>query len=108
MTEITERLHGTVDDTLNAQICKEMDSFENFFTRFTSDGTTSNTRQETTLSDASDETSDDTKKIERRPKKHDSVTGTNNLFYRNKDRYKRNRTSEVPIDSTAVAGPSRI
>ncbi|PKY26873.1 hypothetical protein RhiirB3_442347 [Rhizophagus irregularis] len=72
------------------------------------DGTLSNIRKDTTLSDASDETSDDTKDIERHPKKCNDVTVTNNLFYRNKDRYKRNRPSEVPIDSTAVAGPSWI
>ncbi|CAB5388937.1 unnamed protein product [Rhizophagus irregularis] len=68
----------------------------------------SRTWKDTTLSDASDETSDDTKDIERHPKKCNDVTVTNNLFYRNKDRYKRNRPSEVPIDSTAVAGPSWI
>ncbi|CAB5209393.1 unnamed protein product [Rhizophagus irregularis] len=67
-----------------------------------------NDKKDTTLSDASDETSDDTKDIERHPKKCNDVTVTNNLFYRNKDRYKRNRPSEVPIDSTAVAGPSWI
>ncbi|CAB4382275.1 unnamed protein product [Rhizophagus irregularis] len=100
--------YNRVDVTLTTQLHKEMDSFENFFTRFTSDGTLSNIRKDTTLSDASDETSDDTKDIKRHPKKHNDVTVTNNLFYRNKDRYKRNRPSEVPIDSTAVAGPSQI
>ncbi|CAB4381015.1 unnamed protein product [Rhizophagus irregularis] len=108
MTEIAERLHGTVDDTLNAQIRKEMDSFENFFTRITRDGTILNTRQMAALPDNSDETSDDTKTLERRPKKRNDASSTNNLFYRIKDRYKRNHPSEVPIDSTAVAGPSRI
>ncbi|CAB5365018.1 unnamed protein product [Rhizophagus irregularis] len=108
MTEIAERLHGTVDDTLNAQIRKEMDSFENFFTRIMRDGTILNTRQMAALPDDSDETSDDMKTLERRPKKRNDASSTNNLFYRNKDRYKRNRPSEVPIDSTAVAGPSRI
>ncbi|CAB4379891.1 unnamed protein product [Rhizophagus irregularis] len=107
MTELTERLNKEVDVTLAAQLHKEMDLFENFFTRFTSDGTSSNIRMDTSLSDASAETSDDTKEIECRPKKRNEATVTNNLFYSNKDHYKRNRPSEVPIDSSAVAGFSR-
>ncbi|PKK79000.1 hypothetical protein RhiirC2_705366 [Rhizophagus irregularis] len=79
-----------------------MDSFENFFTQFMSDGTSSKSKKETT-SDASDKTLDDMKEIEHRPKKRNDATITNNLFYRNNDRYKRNCPSEVPIDSTAVA-----
>ncbi|CAB4380780.1 unnamed protein product [Rhizophagus irregularis] len=107
MTELTECINDSVDGTLNIQLRKEMDSFENFFTQFMSDGTSSKSKKETT-SDASDKTLDDMKEIEHRPKKRNDATITNNLFYRNNDRYKRNCPSEVPIDSTAVAGPSRI
>ncbi|PKY56499.1 hypothetical protein RhiirA4_476834 [Rhizophagus irregularis] len=53
-------------------------------------------------------TSDDTKELEYRPKKRNSAIVTNNFFHENIDRFKRNRFSEVPIDTTAVAGPSRI
>ncbi|CAB4422657.1 unnamed protein product [Rhizophagus irregularis] len=53
-------------------------------------------------------TSDDTKELENRPKKRNTALVTNNFFHIDEDRFKRNRYSEVPIDTTAVAGPSRI
>ncbi|CAB4439661.1 unnamed protein product [Rhizophagus irregularis] len=54
------------------------------------------------------ETSDDTKELEYRPKKRNTALVNNNFFYIDEDRFKRNRYSEVPFDTTADAGPSRI
>ncbi|PKY44820.1 hypothetical protein RhiirA4_514879 [Rhizophagus irregularis] len=53
-------------------------------------------------------TSDDTKELENRPKKRNTASVTNNFFHLDEDRYKRKRSSEVTVDTTAVAGPSRI
>ncbi|PKB93193.1 hypothetical protein RhiirA5_387357 [Rhizophagus irregularis] len=53
-------------------------------------------------------TSDDTKELEYRPQKRNTASVTKNFFYIDEDRYKRKRSSEVVVDSTAVAGPSRI
>ncbi|EXX79580.1 hypothetical protein RirG_004200 [Rhizophagus irregularis DAOM 197198w] len=53
-------------------------------------------------------TSDDTKELEHRPKKRNTALVANNFFHIDEDRYKRNRPSKVPVDTTAVAGPSRI
>ncbi|CAB5306074.1 unnamed protein product [Rhizophagus irregularis] len=53
-------------------------------------------------------TSDDTKELEHRPKKCNTALVANNFFHTDEDRHKRNRPSEVSVDTTAVAGPSRI
>ncbi|PKC58942.1 hypothetical protein RhiirA1_540776 [Rhizophagus irregularis] len=53
-------------------------------------------------------TSDDTKELEHRPKKRNTALVANNFFHTDEDRHKRNRPSEVSVDTTAVAGPSRI
>ncbi|PKY60053.1 hypothetical protein RhiirA4_517101 [Rhizophagus irregularis] len=103
MTQITNDLKRRVDIASRLQLRIEMDSFENFFTQFTSESSQLNTRHARNFSDASDETSDDTKEIERCPKKRNTAPVTNNFFYRNEDRYKRNRPSEVPISD--VNGP---
>ncbi|PKY61084.1 hypothetical protein RhiirA4_485580 [Rhizophagus irregularis] len=99
MTDLTKRLNGRVDVALNVQLRKEMETFETFFTHQTSQGTQ-------TYSDIAKEfidevTSDDTKELERRPRKRNDASLVKNFFSRNEDRYKRNRPSEESPDYTA-------
>ncbi|PKY54141.1 hypothetical protein RhiirA4_426565 [Rhizophagus irregularis] len=109
----TTNLKGK-DIVRHEELEAEMESFELYYNSGVNFNQTSRKAQGKLLKEMLKEkevTSDDTihtKEMEYRPKKRNTASVTNNFFQIDEDRYKRNRSSEVPIDTTAVAGPSRI
>ncbi|PKY59627.1 hypothetical protein RhiirA4_515954 [Rhizophagus irregularis] len=106
----TKNLKGK-DVVRHEELDAEMESFELYYNSGVNFNQTSRKAKGKLLKELvkkKEVTSDDTKELEHRPKKRNTASLANNFFHTDEDRHKRNRPSEVSVDTTAVAGPSRI
>ncbi|GBC26931.1 uncharacterized protein OCT59_021021 [Rhizophagus irregularis] len=106
----TKNLKGK-DVVRHEELDAEMESFELYYNSGVNFNQSSRKAKDKLIKELlkkKEVTSDDTKELEHRPKKRNTASVANNFFHIDEDRHKRNRPSEVSVDTTAVAGPSRI